>query len=366
MLRITFPAKVSITSTVLLPNAETNRRFRFTSAVMWSSRPATWGTGICSSSCSGKILSPDVCCIASDFSPLIARNNTAQHPTTAIANAFFISSPQYKFTHISAPAAETAPRTGYSASALRLRLVNQNCGAFSVVCRCSHIIPIQFRRPEGRPCPRPGRQLRDFGVMVRISLLVHINRAHIESAPPRNINTVASRVKINAVHSVHGRKRSYFLPSLGIYRDHFRRSVRPDKQPVVEFIKRRVAWPLARHRPLRHNLARLCIGNLDLIRRRNQCDQCPPRFVQQQFGGMGVYSYVANFRIAVCVDHRYFSIIFSGVFAAISHIENLRVRIIRYAIGSRFELYAVQKFKSVATENPHHPVITAGHEELID
>src|SRR5579863_6531051 len=116
---MTLPENTSITSRVLFPSAETNRRLRFASAVKWSSRPATFGTGISSSSCRAE--SSRVCCIvADDLGLFVAMNMNAAETIAHMASSFFMFFSPERLQYDSAP---TKNQSTDAARTLKLRQV---------------------------------------------------------------------------------------------------------------------------------------------------------------------------------------------------------------------------------------------------
>src|SRR5580704_9322630 len=93
------PENTSMTSNVLFPNADTKSRLRFASAVKWSSRPATWGTGISSYNCSGAI-SRACCAVVDDLARLEARQINPSNAATPIASTFLMFYPLNDFSSL--------------------------------------------------------------------------------------------------------------------------------------------------------------------------------------------------------------------------------------------------------------------------
>src|ERR1700730_8367554 len=266
---MTRPAKTSITSTVLLPRADTNNLLRFTSAVKWSSRPATLGTGICSSSCKGSI-SRAVVWATTIFELRPARSPTAKRTNPPTTSNFFIAPPQV----FSFPSS-----TGYLECTSRLRFKYQNRSFFVIVGGCSDVIAIQLRRPK-RSAGTGFRDYRPDGfVVIRIFLLIHENVPDVIVAAPGNVDSSKRSIEIDAVHAFHGWEICDLLAGLRVQGNHLRRRSCADKKPVVFFVKGSVTIPLTADRPRGHHFAFLRIDDLNLACGRNEDEQGFSRLV---------------------------------------------------------------------------------------
>src|ERR1700693_197947 len=135
---------------------------------------------------------------------------------------------------------------------------------------------------------------------------------------------------------------------------------------MLHVVERCITGALAGQGPGGDNSTRFCIGNLNLIRDRDQYKQRLPRFIQQEFGWMSCNLDVANFCVTFGTNERYFTVVFSRVLAAIPDVENLRMRIIRDTIGAQFQLDGINKFESVAAKNAEHSVVPARDKKLVE
>src|ERR1700730_16001436 len=132
-----------MTSTVLFPNADTNKRLRLASAVKLSRRPATLGTGICSSSCRGRI-SRVGDCAATSLVRKIASRVKAARVNPVRTNNFLMMSPESELRN------DLLPAKGEADQRLSgLWFKDKNRGLLSVMRWRRNVIAIEFVRPEG-------------------------------------------------------------------------------------------------------------------------------------------------------------------------------------------------------------------------
>src|SRR5580700_1445721 len=359
MLWITLPENTSMTSNVLFPNADTKSRLRFASAVKWSSRPATLGTGISSSSCSGAI-SRACCAVVDDLALLEAREMNPINVATPIASTFLMFPPPNDFSSLL-----LFPNL-FLCPALGTRFVNQNRSLILVTGRRRNVITIEFGRPEGGASSWFRRNSCNLRIVVRILLPVDIHEAEGKSSSTRYVNAPQLRVEINAIHPVHCRKTRDLFTRRRIHGDHLWRYMRTEEQAFRRFVERRIARALAADRPGGNYLSFFRVNHLDLAGRRNQNKQRVTRFVQQELRGMRRNLHIGDLRIFSGINDSDFAVIPSRVFAPVAYIQQLAAQVVRNTIRTKFKLNGVERRESIAAKDANHSIIAARNEKLVE
>jgi len=128
---------------------------------------------------------------------------------------------------------------------LILRCIDQNPCLLLVTSWCGNVVPIEFRRPEQCAGPSARTNLRYCFVVVSILLLIDVCKTSRQVSSARNRYSLASCIKVDAVHIVGRWEMSDFLARLRVHGNHFRRRVGSNKHPGRVFIERSIAgWSL--------------------------------------------------------------------------------------------------------------------------
>src|ERR1035438_7759460 len=75
---------------------------------------------------------------------------------------------------------------------------------------------------------------------------------------------------------------------------------------------------------------------------------------------------IAEAPILPCIDDSDLSVVLPRVLSTIPDVDKLRFRFVDNSVRSRLQVNRVEKFQSVPLKHSQHPVISAGHKQLLE